>query len=66
MGEQFLIIPLFARYQKYEHGGQLNVKIHILFYRNNSWTVALVRKMKFGTVNAHGQTNKFYLNHYYL
>jgi hypothetical protein len=44
---------IFVRNKKYEHGGRLKVKIHILFYRGNSWIVAL-RQMKFGTVKDHG------------
>jgi hypothetical protein len=27
---------IFARIQKYKHGGQLKVKIHILFYGENT------------------------------
>jgi hypothetical protein len=30
----------FARIQKYEHGGRLDAKIHVLFYGDNSLTVA--------------------------
>jgi hypothetical protein len=54
----------FAKVQKYEHGGQLIVKIHILLYGQNSLTVAL-SQMKFCTLQDHGQPYKFYLNHYY-
>jgi hypothetical protein len=32
---------VFVKNQKYEHGGRLIVKIHILFYGDNSWTPAL-------------------------
>jgi hypothetical protein len=31
----------FVRIQKYEHGWRFKVTIHILFYGENSWTVAL-------------------------
>jgi hypothetical protein len=44
---------IFLKNQKYEHGGQLKVKLHVLFYGNNSQTVAL-RKRNFGTVKYHG------------
>jgi hypothetical protein len=36
-----------------------------LFYGDDSWTVAL-RKMKVGTAKYHGDTYKFYLNHYFV
>jgi hypothetical protein len=39
---------MFVRNQNNERGGWLNVKIHILFYGDNSSTVAF-RRMKFGT-----------------
>jgi hypothetical protein len=42
----------------YEHGGQLKVKIHILFYGDNSWTVALSQK-KFGTIEDHDKPTRF-------
>jgi hypothetical protein len=41
------------------------IKIHVLFYGDNSLTVAL-GKMKFGIVKYHGHNYKFYLNHYFL
>jgi hypothetical protein len=31
----------FAKHKKYEHGGRLKVEIHILFYGDKLWTVAL-------------------------
>jgi hypothetical protein len=54
-----------VRIQKYEHGGRLKVKIHTLFYGENSWTVAL-RQMKFCTWKDHWHAHKFYLNHHFL
>jgi hypothetical protein len=46
--------------EKYKREWRLKVKIHILFYGDNSCTVAL-RQMKFGTLRDHGHTNKFYM-----
>jgi predicted nucleotidyltransferase len=43
--------------KKYERGGRLEVKFHILFYRDNSRTVTL-RQMKFGAVKDHEHTWK--------
>jgi hypothetical protein len=51
--------------KKYEHGGRFEVKVHILFYGDNSWTVA-VSEMKFGTVEDHGHTYKFYFINYFV
>jgi hypothetical protein len=34
--EQLLIRPFLSKTKKYEHGGRLNVKIHILFCGDNS------------------------------
>jgi hypothetical protein len=51
--------------QKYEYGRRLKVKIHILFYGENSWTVAL-SQMEFCRLKDHGHTYKFYLNHHFL
>jgi hypothetical protein len=46
-----------VRNQKYEEGGGwLNVELHILFYGDNSGTVAL-SQMKFGAVKGHGHTS---------
>jgi hypothetical protein len=42
----------------------LKVKIHILFYGENSWAIAL-SQMKFCTLKDHGHTYKFYLNYYF-
>jgi hypothetical protein len=39
----------FSRIQIYDHGRQLKVKIHFLFYGKNTWTVAL--KANEGFVN---------------
>jgi hypothetical protein len=39
--------------QKYENDRQLKFKINIIFYGDNSWTVAL-RRTKFGKVKDHG------------
>jgi hypothetical protein len=48
--EQFF----FVKNQKYECGRRLEIKIRILFYAENSRTVALiVRQIKFGTVKDH-------------
>jgi hypothetical protein len=44
---------MFVKNKKYERGGRLKVKVHILFYGDNSWTVA-VGQMKFGIVEDHG------------
>jgi hypothetical protein len=63
--EQVLIRPLFSRNQKYEHGGRLKIKINILFYEDNSWTVAL-KQCKFCTSKYHRHTYEFYLNHCFL
>jgi hypothetical protein len=49
--------------QKYKRGRQLKVKIHILFYGDNSRTVAL-KKMKLGTVKYHGHAYKFRFNYF--
>jgi hypothetical protein len=38
----------------------LNVKVHILFYGDNSRNIPL-RQMKFSTVKEDGHTYKFYL-----
>jgi hypothetical protein len=63
--EQLLMRPFFVKNKKYEHGGQLNVKIHSLFCGDNSWTVVLTQ-MNFGIVKDHGHTYKLYLNHYFV
>jgi hypothetical protein len=55
----------FARIQTYERGRWLKVKIHILFYGQNSWTAAL-GQMKYCTLKDHGHTYKCYLNRYSL
>jgi hypothetical protein len=34
-------MTIFVKNQKFEHGGQLKVEIHILFYAHNSWSIAL-------------------------
>jgi hypothetical protein len=53
------------QWKKKKREGRLKFIIHILFYGNNSWTVALVvRQMKSGTVKQHGRNYKFYLNYY--
>jgi hypothetical protein len=53
-----------VRNKKHEHGSRLKAKVHILFYGDNSWTVA-VSQMKFGTVEDHGHTYKFYFINYF-
>jgi hypothetical protein len=63
--EQLLMRPFLSKTKKYEHGGQLNVKIHSLFCGDNSWTFAL-RQMNFSFVRDHGHTYKFYLNNYFV
>jgi hypothetical protein len=63
--EQLLMRPFLSKKKKYEHGGRLNVKIHSLFFGDNSGTVAL-RQMNFGIVRDHGHTYVFYLNHYFV
>jgi hypothetical protein len=45
-------------------GGRLKGEIHILFYRDNSWNVAL-KQMKFGTAKEHECICKFYFNNYF-
>jgi hypothetical protein len=53
--------------QKCERGGRFTFKIHVLFYEDNSLTIALTfRETKFGTVKDHGHAYMFYLNHYFL
>jgi hypothetical protein len=39
--------------------GSWKLNIHILLYRDNSWTIAL-RQMKFGTVKDHRHIYKFF------
>jgi hypothetical protein len=53
--------------EKYERGvaAGLKLKVHILFYGDNSWTVA-VGQMKSGIVEDHGHSYKFHLNHYFV
>jgi hypothetical protein len=41
------------------------LKVNILFYGDNAWTVA-VSQMKFGAVEDHGHTYKFYFIHYFV
>jgi hypothetical protein len=66
MDEQlFLRSLLRKKNRKYKHGGRLKFKINILFYRDNSWTVAF-RQIKFCTLKDHGRAYMFYLNHYFL
>jgi hypothetical protein len=60
-----LIKPVFLKTKKYECGGQLKVKIHIFFHRDNSGTTAL-RQMKFGTVKHHEHAYRFNSNHYFV
>jgi hypothetical protein len=55
----------YARIQKYEHGGQLKIKINILFYGDNSWTVAL-QQINFFRLKDCSYNYKFYSNHYFL
>jgi hypothetical protein len=52
--EQLLRRQFLLKKQEYERGGRLNVKIYVLNYGDNWWTVALVRQMKFGTKKDHG------------
>jgi hypothetical protein len=47
--------------QKYESVGGLDVKIHVLFYGDNSRTI-LLTQMRFGVVKDHGRILKFHLN----
>jgi hypothetical protein len=49
--------------QKYKHGGWLEVKIHIVFYGDSSYTTVL-RQMKFDTVQDLGHFYKFCVNYY--
>jgi hypothetical protein len=51
--------------QKYEHGGQLKGKIHVLSYGDNSITTKL-RQTEFAAVKDHGHTYKLHLNNYFL
>jgi hypothetical protein len=53
----------FEKNQKYKRHAWLNLKIHILFYGENSWTVALPQ-MKFVAMKDHGHTYKYDLNYY--
>jgi hypothetical protein len=62
---QLLMRPFLWKTKKYERGGRLKAKVHILFYEDNSWTVA-VRQMKFGIIEDHGHTYKFYFIHYFV
>jgi hypothetical protein len=39
--EQLLIRPLLQKNQKYKHGRQLKIKIHVWFYGDNSLIVGL-------------------------
>jgi hypothetical protein len=41
-----------TKMKKYDHDGRLNIKIHILFYEDNPWSVAL-RQMRFGKMKNH-------------
>jgi hypothetical protein len=54
-----------ARIQKYEHGGQSKVKSNILFYGENSWTVAL-QQIKVCRLKDCSYNYKFHFNHYFL
>jgi hypothetical protein len=45
----------------------MKVKIHILFYCENSRTVVLpFRHIKYDTVKDHGHTHRFHLNGYFV
>jgi hypothetical protein len=48
------IKTVFMKNKKYKHGGQLNVRNHVLFYKANSCIFAL--RQKFHTVKSHGHT----------
>jgi hypothetical protein len=52
---------IFVTNLRCERRGQLKLEIHVLFYRNNSATVAF-RQIKFVTIICRGHIFKFYLN----
>jgi hypothetical protein len=58
-------LATFAKNQKYEHGGQLEVEILILFYGGDSWIVAC-RQVKFDTLKDEGYTCNFFVSLFYL
>jgi hypothetical protein len=60
-----LLETIFVKNKKYERGGQLKFKLHILFCGENSWTVA-VSKIRFGIVEDHRRTYKFYFINYFV
>jgi hypothetical protein len=49
---------IFVTNLRCERRGQLKLEIHVLFYRNNSATVAF-RQIKFGTIKCRGHIFKF-------
>jgi hypothetical protein len=53
------------KHYKYESGERLKTKIHIPFYGDSSRAAAL-RQTEFGTIEGHGHTYKFNLNHYFV
>jgi hypothetical protein len=62
---QILSDEQLVRNEQYERGRRLNIKIHILLYGDNSWTVGL-RQIKFDTVKDHGYNYKFYMIHCFV
>jgi hypothetical protein len=61
-----VLMRLFLETKKNERGGRLKIKIRILLYGNNSWTVAL-RQMKFGRIySTRSWAYEFYLNNYFV
>jgi hypothetical protein len=56
---------IFAKKEKYEHGGRLIFTIDILFYGGNSWKLVR-RQTTFCTMKGRGHTYNIYLNHYFL
>jgi hypothetical protein len=62
--KQFLERQFLQKNYKYERGRLLNFEIHVLFYGDNSWTLA-IRQMQFGAGKDQGYTYKNNLNHYF-
>jgi len=60
--KQLLTRQFLLKNKNMNMAGGWKLKIYILFYRDNSWTVAL-RQMKFGALKDHEHTYKLYLNH---
>jgi hypothetical protein len=55
-----------VRNQNHKYGERLKLNICILFYGDNSWTVAFRKKNNFGTVRDREHIYKFYFNYYFV